>query len=102
MKKVILLCIINFIVLTTAFGQTDIYDSIYVGNVWRNYNIHLPTGYNSSTNYPLIVGFHGGQQAATSSQGWAVFAYQSKLSEKADNSGFIVVYPEGRVFNQNR
>ena len=102
MRKLILLCIINFIILTTAFGQIDIYDSIYVGNVWRKYNIHLPTGYNSNTNYPLIVGFHGGQQAATSAQGWTVFAYQSKLSEKADNSGFIVVYPEGRIFNQNR
>ena len=92
----------NFIMLTSAFCQTDIYDSIYVGNVWRNYNIHLPTGYNSSTNYPLILGFHGGQQAATSSQGWTVFAYQSNLSEKADSSGFMVVYPEGKVINQNR
>lgn len=88
--------------LTCYFGQTDVYDSIYVDNVWRKYNIHLPLGYNSNTNFPLILGFHGGQQAATSSQGWTVFAYQSKLSEKADSSGFIVVYPEGRVFNQNR
>ncbi len=74
MKKVMLYFVTNFIMLTSAFCQTDIYDSIYVGNVWRNYNIHLPTGYNSSTNYPLILGFHGGQQAATSSQGWTVFA----------------------------
>ena len=102
MKRILLLICLNFIMLTCCFGQTDIYDSINVGNVWRKYNIHLPLGYSSNTNYPLILGFHGGQQAATSSQGWTVFAYQSKLSEKADSSGFIVVYPEGRVFNQNR
>jgi len=69
----------NFIMLTCCFGQTDIYDSINVGNVWRKYNIHLPLGYNSNASYPLILGFHGGQQAATSSQGWTVFAYQSTL-----------------------
>jgi polyhydroxybutyrate depolymerase len=102
MKKISLLIIFNFIILTLSFGQTDIYDSIYVGNVWRNFNIHLPTDYNSNASYPLILGFHGGQQAATSSMGWNVFAYQSMLSEKADTEGFIVVYPEGLVFNQNR
>ena len=88
--------------LSSSFGQTDIYDSINIGNVWRNFNIHLPLGYNANTSYPLILGFHGGQQAATSSQGWTVFAYQSNLSVKADTSGFIVVYPEGLVFNQSR
>ncbi|MFO0322098.1 MAG: T9SS type A sorting domain-containing protein [Bacteroidota bacterium] len=101
MKNKILLTITLFSLENISYGQ-DIYDSIYVGSYWRKYNIHLPLGYNPNTNYPLILGFHGGQQAATSSEGWTVFAYQSKLSEKADNSGFIVVYPEGLVFNKNR
>lgn len=99
MKKLLLLICLNFIVLTCCFGQTDIYDSIFVGNVWRKYNIHLPLGYNSNTNYPLILGFHGGQQGTASSQGWNQFAYQSNLSAKSDSSGFIVVYPEGLVIN---
>ncbi len=101
MKKILLLFLLNIIMLTYTFGQ-DIYDSIYVSNVWRKYNVHLPLNYSSNASYPLTLGFHGGQQAATSSQGWSVFAYQSKLSEKADGSGFIVVYPEGLVFSQNR
>ncbi len=42
MKKISLLIIFNFIIQTFSFGQTDIYDSIYVGNVWRKFNIHLP------------------------------------------------------------
>ena len=99
MKNILtLLCLLPF---TSGFGQ-NIYDSMYVGNRWRTFMTHLPTGYNSNTIYPLILGFHGGQQAATSAQGWSVFAYQSKLSEKSDSAGFIVVYPEGVVINQNR
>ena len=87
---------------TFVYAQADIYDSIYVGGYWRKYNTHLPAGYHSNTRYPLVIGLHGGQQAASSSLGWTAFAYQSKLSEKADSAGFIVVYPEGMVFNQNR
>jgi polyhydroxybutyrate depolymerase len=102
MQKISLLIVFNFLILSFSFGQIDIYDSIYIGNVWRKYNIHLPLGYTSNTNYPLILGFHGGQQANSSKLGWTAFAYQSKLSEKADSSGFIVVYPEGLVINQNR
>lgn len=102
MKKNLCLIFLNITIHCSLFGQTDLYDSIYVGSVWRKYNTHLPSGYSLNTKYPLILGFHGGQQAATSMQGWTVFAYQSNLSEKADNSGFIVVYPEGLVFNQNR
>lgn len=85
-----------------AFSQQDIYDSIFVDGFWRTFNVHLPPSYSKFNTYPLVLGFHGGQQAATSAQGWSVFAYQSELSEKADNSDFIVVYPEGLVFNQNR
>ncbi|MFN4972502.1 MAG: alpha/beta hydrolase family esterase, partial [Bacteroidota bacterium] len=87
---------------TFVYAQADIYDSIYVGGYWRKYNTHLPAGYHSNMRYPLVIGLHGGQQAASSSLGWTAFAYQSKLSEKADSAGFIVVYPEGMVFNQNR
>jgi len=102
MKKAIPKIILFLLLSNLTFAQTDIYDSIYVGGYWRTYNVHLPPGYYSAAKYPLIMGFHGGQQAATSLQGWTAFAYQSKLSEKSDSSGFIVVYPEGLVINQNR
>ncbi len=91
-----------FFVSQKTFSQQDLYDSLNVNGIWRTYNVHLPTGYNPANTYPLVLGFHGGQQAATSDQGWTVFAYQSELSQKADNSGFIMVYPEGLVYNQNR
>jgi polyhydroxybutyrate depolymerase len=64
---------------------------------------HLPTGYNPSIQYPLVLCFHGGQNGAQSSQlGWQAIAFMSKLSQKADSAGFIVVYPEGTVINNNR
>jgi polyhydroxybutyrate depolymerase len=64
---------------------------------------HLPTGYNPSNQYPLVLCFHGGQNGAQSAQlGWQAVAYMSNLSQKADTAGFIVVYPEGKVINNNR
>ena len=94
-----------FIFLLTAgrsFGQ-DIYDSIHVGGYWRTYMTHLPAGYNPANRYPLVFCFHGGQNGAQTSQfGWLAVAYTSKLSPKADSAGFIAVYPEGTVINNNR
>lgn len=101
MKRIFLIFLYTLLAESGIYAQ-DIYDSIQVGSIYRTYNIHLPPGYTPANMYPLVLGFHGGQQAATSAQGWTVFAYQSELSEKADSAGFIVVYPEGRVINQNR
>lgn len=91
-RIIILLFITNI-----CFCQTNIYDSIYVGNRWRTFLTHLPTGYNTSTNYPLVLAFHGG-----SPLGYQSIQYQSRLSQKSDSSGFIVVYPEGVKIAGNR
>jgi len=102
MSKVFLFTFFIFFSWTSLWGQ-NIYDSIYVGNRWRTYMTHLPTGYNPSIQYPLVLCFHGGQNGAQSSQlGWQAIAFMSKLSQKADSAGFIVVYPEGTVINNNR
>lgn len=102
MKKSILFISLIIITLTSVSGQ-NVYDSIYVGNRWRTYMTHLPTGYNPSNHYPLVLCFHGGQNGAQSAQiGWQAIAYMSNLSQKADTAGFIVVYPEGTVINNNR
>ena len=58
--------------------------------------LHLPIGYNGSSDIPLIVAMHGGFGNAYSIEN------QSQLSVKADAENFIVVYPEGvtgGVFN---
>jgi polyhydroxybutyrate depolymerase len=90
MKKITLQISLLIIVSNFAFGQTNVYDSISFGGRWRTYMTHLPTGYNTSKKYPLILAFHGG-----SPLGYQSIQYQSRLSEKSDSAGFIVVYPEG-------
>ena len=57
----------------------------------RTFLLHLPIGYNDSTDIPLIVAMHGGFGNAYSIEN------QSQLSAKADVENFIVVYPEGVV-----
>ncbi len=79
------------------------YDSLQAGNRWRTYMTHLPEGYNPQNRYPLVLCFHGGQNGAqASSRGWQAVAFMSKLNAKADSAGFVVVYPEGTVINNNR
>ena len=97
MKKLIFQFAFSFVLINFAFGQTNVYDSISFGGRWRTYMTHLPTGYTVSKKYPLILAFHGG-----SPLGYQSIQYQSRLSEKSDSAGFIVVYPEGVKIAGNR
>ena len=97
MMKKILSIFLLILVSQNSFGQTDVYDSIYVDGRWRTFLTHLPTGYTPSVKYPLILAFHGG-----SPLGYTSIQYQSGLSQKADTAGFIVVYPEGVKVAGNR
>jgi polyhydroxybutyrate depolymerase len=63
--------------------------TIQHGGVDRSYLVHVPASYDGSHPVPLVLDFHGltsnaSQQAAIS--GWGA---------KADQQGFIVVYPNG-------
>ena len=97
MKKKFLQFILLLFFSNLTFAQTNIYDSIYVGGRWRTFLIHLPSGYNTSNNYPLVLAFHGGGLL-----GYQSIQYQSRLSQKSDTAGFIVVYPEGVKIAGNR
>ena len=97
MKNILLQITLLLALSNFTFGQTNVYDSIYVSGRWRTFLTHLPTGYTASSNYPLVLAFHGG-----SPFGYQSIQYQSGLSEKADTSGFIVVYPEGVKVAGNR
>ncbi len=71
---------------TIVIGQ---YDSIQHDGNYRTYLVHLPPGYSPGSPLPMILAMHGGFGSAFNLQ------EQSKLSEKADEENFIVVYPEG-------
>lgn len=56
----------------------------------RHYLLHLPESYDETISYPLVVVFHGGGGNAENIQ------ETTNFSKKADEEGFIVVYPEGK------
>ncbi len=102
MRKLIIISALLLVGIGESFCQ-NIYDSIYVGNRWRTYMTHLPTGYIPTVKYPLVFCFHGGQNGAASSQlGWQAISYMSNMTQKSNSAGFILVYPEGAVINNNR
>ena len=55
----------------------------------RSYLVHIPPAYNGSKAFPVVLAYHGGGSNAD------VTVPFTGLSDKADRSGFIVVYPSG-------
>jgi polyhydroxybutyrate depolymerase len=55
----------------------------------RTYTLHIPPAYNSSKLLPLVVVFHGGGGNASAA------IRTTEFNVKADEAGFITVYPDG-------
>ncbi len=64
-------------------------DTIIVDTLAREYIKHIPATYNPSEPIPLMIALHNAYGSASE------FVTMTKLSEKADEEGFIVVYPNG-------
>ena len=64
-------------------------DSILVGALQRSYLVRLPSAYDGVDPLPLVIAMHGGFGSG------AQLEQQSLLTAKADEEGFIVVYPDG-------
>nr|AKB95223.1 phospholipase/carboxylesterase family protein [uncultured bacterium] len=63
--------------------------SVVVSGITRNFEVHIPVGYDAMKPHPLVLIFHGlGANPAT-------MAEDSDLNRKADQAGFIAVYPAG-------
>jgi polyhydroxybutyrate depolymerase len=90
-KKIIFIFVLVAFCIATSFfsgclSQREIFD--YNGQS-RSYILHLPPLYNGDDEMPLIVVLHGGGGNAKNIEDATGF------SEKADEEGFIVVYPDG-------
>jgi polyhydroxybutyrate depolymerase len=59
------------------------------GGRQRNYVVHMPPGLDVSKPVPVVLAFHG---ATSNARLMEVF---SGLSDKADQAGFLAVYPNG-------
>lgn len=64
-------------------------DSLTVGDNSRDYRLHIPRTYESDQRTPLLLAFHGHGDTAPS------FERYSRLSQLADERGFLVAYPQG-------
>jgi polyhydroxybutyrate depolymerase len=84
----ILICII--IISSIIFsGCVQKRDSLLVNNIERTYIIHVPSSYHENEPVPLVIVLHGGGGNAKNIEEVTGF------SDKADQKGFIVVYPDG-------
>jgi len=70
-------------------GPGDHERKLTVGGRQRSYLVHIPPRYDSQQPTPAVVAFHGG---GANAENMVVF---SGLNRKADDAGFIVVYPNG-------
>src|SRR5208337_1271432 len=60
-----------------------------IGDQIRSYSVHIPPSYNSRSPSPVVLVFHSAMMNG------AMMARFCGLSEKADHSGFVVVYANG-------
>ena len=72
-----------------AAPASDSVHSVRVDGRVRSYRLHVPAELEPTKAHPLVVAFHGGAGNG------AIMERFSGLSAKADEAGFVVVYPDG-------
>ncbi len=96
-RKIVL---ISLLVVTGIFvfsqTGTTVLDSIKSNNIYRKYRLYVPLAYNSSTPAPLVFNLHGYTSNALSQQMY------SNFMPIADTARFLMVLPEGTLFNGNQ
>lgn len=65
--------------------------SVFVGGQWRDYYLHVPTGYPFDEPLPLLMALHGAGGAGTAPA--AAQALRTAWATTAEAGGFIVVAP---------
>lgn len=78
-----------FITFTHSVQAQDADDTLMIYGRNRFYKTHLPVGYDFSKTYPVVFVFHGGLGNPDLTE------RQTGFSKKADEEGFIVIYPYG-------
>lgn len=87
----LLLGIITFPVF--SFAQQIINGSITHDDIQRDYILYLPANYSGNSAMPLVINFHGFGSNANQQ------LYYGDFRSIADTAGFIVVHPQGTLFN---
>lgn len=77
-------------------GPGDHSMTLKVGDLERRYIVHVPLQYDGKKSVPVVIMFHGGggmARATMKETGW---------TDKADQAGFLAVFPEGSPPNPSK
>jgi polyhydroxybutyrate depolymerase len=74
---------------TDPLGPGDHTRTLVMGEQKRTYLVHVPKGYDSKKPAPVVLALHG------AAMNGPMMVWFSGLNKKADEAGFIVVYPGG-------
>jgi polyhydroxybutyrate depolymerase len=77
----------------TALDQAH---TVEHGGLTRTFKVHTPPSYDGATPLPVVLVLHGGGGSADDMIRWI------KMDEKADEAGFITVYPNGYPAGEGR
>jgi polyhydroxybutyrate depolymerase len=93
---ILLLAALQIVPLRAAGASVD--QSIEVGGLRRTFVLHVPPALAAGTAAPLVFVLHGGGGAGRQIE------RETRFSDLADRTGFIVVYPDGidRSWNDGR
>lgn len=95
-KQIIALMLLIPILLTSVLAggclcskQGTVNETMVYDGLERSYNVHLPQSYTGTEKLPLVIVLHGGGGNPNNAE------RMTGMSDKADEEGFIAVYPAG-------
>lgn len=91
--KYISIILVLIIIPIFCLAQQTINGSITHDGIERDYILYIPANYTGTAEVPLIFNFHGYGSNATEQMWYGDFR------SIADTAGFLVVHPEGTLFN---
>ncbi len=71
------------------FGRPGKFRSVIMGGLRRTYFVHVPKGYDPKRPPPVVLALHG------ATMNGPMMAWFCGLNKKADEAGFVAVYPNG-------
>jgi polyhydroxybutyrate depolymerase len=84
-----LLLVLTVLTAAEPLGPGDHLRTLQVDGRTRTHLVHVPSQYDPENPTPLVLAFHG------SSTNGPIMALSSGLNRKADEAGFVAVYPNG-------
>jgi polyhydroxybutyrate depolymerase len=87
--SIVALSVCSAELLRSGSTGTDLTKPLSFDGRQRTYVLHIPASYRSGARIPLVIVFHGGGGNAEN------VAKMSGMKRKADEAGFLVVFPNG-------